>query len=56
MPPDQSRAPQFWGGYELEFKVLEQAKYEKNAENIRTLRTTAIDVGSKKRFKTRSGP
>jgi predicted nucleotidyltransferase component of viral defense system len=34
----------FWGGYQLEFKVIQAEKFTKNKENLEELRRTAITI------------
>jgi predicted nucleotidyltransferase component of viral defense system len=47
------RIPQFWGGYRVEFKIIEKGKYKQRMDNMRYLRLNAIDVGpgSQKTYK-----
>ena len=47
------RTPPFWGGYELNFKVIERNKFIKNTADSQQLRLSAIDVGpgSRKTFR-----
>ncbi|MHC4477167.1 MAG: nucleotidyl transferase AbiEii/AbiGii toxin family protein [Planctomycetota bacterium] len=45
-PEDTSpMMPQFWGGYRLEFKLIEKAKYAKLSSELRRLRLGAVEVG-----------
>jgi predicted nucleotidyltransferase component of viral defense system len=39
------KAPSFWGGYRLEFKVIETTQFEELSNDQRALRINAIDVG-----------
>jgi len=44
--PQTARTPEdFWGGYRVNFKLIEETLYEKNKTNLRLLRTTARNVG-----------
>lgn len=40
----------FWGGYRIEFKIIEKEAYAQFRENIVSLRNKAIQIGSGKRF------
>lgn len=40
-----SKLVPFWGGYRLEFKIIEKNKYEQISNNPQTLRVNAIDIG-----------
>lgn len=45
-PEDTSpEIPSFWGGYRLEFKIIETARFEKLSNDQQALRVNAIDVG-----------
>lgn len=45
-PEDASpKTPSFWGGYRLEFKVIETTRFEKLSNDQQALRVNAIDVG-----------
>jgi predicted nucleotidyltransferase component of viral defense system len=45
-PEDASpEIPSFWGGYRLEFKIIETARFEKLSNDQQALRVNAIDVG-----------
>ncbi|GAJ05527.1 unnamed protein product, partial [marine sediment metagenome] len=37
--------PDFWGGYLIEFKVIEMAKYKKLHDDPRALRVNALEAG-----------
>lgn len=37
--------PQFWGGYRLEFKLIDKIKYAKLENDMQRLRLSAVDVG-----------
>jgi hypothetical protein len=37
--------PEFWGGYRIEFKVIEIKRYEELKGNLRALRTGATVLG-----------
>lgn len=41
----RGRTPRFWGGYIIEFKVIEKPKYHQLQDNNRALRLNAIEVG-----------
>jgi predicted nucleotidyltransferase component of viral defense system len=45
--PEQnnSNAPKFWGGYQLEFKIIDKDDYAKLQENKESLRRNATVVG-----------
>jgi len=45
--------PLFWGGYQLEFKVISRGEYSKKAANIQDLRRNAEIVGPDSRRKLR---
>ena len=45
--------PPFWGGYQLEFKVISIEKYSERAANIQDLRRNAEIVGPHNRRKLR---
>ena len=40
----------FWGGYSVEFKLIELADYERLKENIETLRRSALQLGQGTKF------
>lgn len=50
---DNPDKPKFWGGYQVEFKVIDKDNYAKLQANIDSLRRNAIVVGpnQKKKFK-----
>lgn len=48
-----NNTPHFWGGYQLEFKVISREKYSKITENIQSLRRNAEVVGPHNRRKLR---
>lgn len=50
---DAPGIPPFWGGYRLEFKVIENTQFVKFSHNQRSLRANAIDIGpgSKKTYR-----
>jgi len=37
--------PQFWGGYRLEFKLIDKTKYAELENDVQRLRLSAVDVG-----------
>jgi hypothetical protein len=37
--------PKFWGGYQLEFKIISKDDYAKHQKNIEALRKNALVVG-----------
>lgn len=37
--------PPFWGGYRLEFKLIDKTKYAELENDVRRLRLSAVDVG-----------
>jgi predicted nucleotidyltransferase component of viral defense system len=39
------KVPQFWGGYRLEFKLIDKTKYAKLENDVQRLRLSAVDVG-----------
>ena len=41
----------FWGGYEIEFKVIERSKYTNLKNNMNSLRRNSLIVGSRNRKK-----
>lgn len=49
----EPKAPPFWGGYELEFKIIEKVKYGKNGRDLQAIRLGAVDIGpgSRKTFR-----
>ena len=40
----------FWGGYGIEFKLIEEAKYKQFADNLEALRRNAINLGKGTKF------
>lgn len=45
-PEDASpKTPSFWGGYRLEFKIIETTRFEELSNDQQVLRVNAIDVG-----------
>lgn len=40
----------FWGGYGIEFKLIEEAKYKTFSEDLEALRRNAIDLGKGTKF------
>ena len=39
------RTPPFWGGYRLEFKIIETTQFEELSDDQQALRVNAVDVG-----------
>ena len=39
------RIPPFWGGYRLEFKIIETTQFEELSDDQQALRVNAVDVG-----------
>ena len=39
------RLPPFWGGYRLEFKIIEKSKYEQISDDQQNLRVNAVGIG-----------
>jgi hypothetical protein len=37
--------PQFWGGYRLEFKLIDKTKYAELENDVQRIRLSAVDVG-----------
>ena len=50
---DNPNTPSFWGGHQLEFKIIDKSSYIKFQENIESLRRNATVVGPKQKKKFR---
>ena len=40
----------FWGGYNIDFKLIEEAKYKQFSDDLEALRRNAIDLGKGSQF------
>ncbi len=49
--PHSPEAPPFWGGYTIEFKVIEEAKYNSLAQDLDSMRRSAQVIGPANRKK-----
>jgi len=49
--PHPPEAPSFWGGYDIEFKIIEQTKYDSFPQDIESIRRNAQVVGPAMRKK-----
>jgi hypothetical protein len=52
--PDELKS--FWGGYRLEYKLIEVEKYGENEQNIQELRKYAIRAAGKQKFEIEFSP